>query len=364
MKTTGDSRRAARAPRSRRASASGRRAAQSGFSSATALTASKPLAHSATISTPGWPATILAHHRPRQRLVVDDHDRGASVIGHMRASSHRGVDSRAGSSRRQRHLDPPDAVRFAADMRAPCRRARAGAPARCAGRGRCRCRRGRSASHGILDDNRQRRRRALGAGCGPSPPSSTCATPCVTAFSTSGCSSSGGTRQASASSARRSSTCSRSPNRTCSIARKRRASASSRASGMRVARAERQALAEKVGEQQAHPPRRRRIRGRQRADRVQAVEEEVRIDLRAQRAQLRLARQHLQLQPAPLGVPRDCSNDASEVADRQRQQIEQEAEAEDQRGEPLEGRTARRALRPGVPAPRSSRARAAATRRC
>ena len=73
---------------------------------------------------------------------------------------------------------------------------------------------------------------------------------------------------------------------------------------MRSPAAEREALAKEVGEQQAHPARPRRIDRRQRADRVQAVEQEVRIDLRAQRSQLRLARQHLHLQPPALGLAR------------------------------------------------------------
>src|SRR6185295_14579748 len=67
---------------------------------------------------------------------------------------------------------------------------------------------------------------------------------------------------------------------------------------------ERQALAKELRHQKAHLARSRRVVADQRRDRVQAVEQEMRIELRAQRFQLGLARQHLQLQRAPLGVAR------------------------------------------------------------
>ena len=95
------------------------------------------------------------------------------------------------------------------------------------------------------------------------------------------------------------------------MARNRRASASSRGQRDPIARAERERLAQEVGEQQAHPPRRRGIGRRQRADRLQAVEQEMRIDLRAQRAQLGFPRQHLQLEAAPLGVARRVERGAA-----------------------------------------------------
>ena len=42
---------------------------------------------------------------------------------------------------------------------------------------------------------------------------------------------------------------------------------------------ERERLAQELGEQETHPPRRRRIRCGQRTNRVQAVEQEMRIEL-------------------------------------------------------------------------------------
>ena len=69
--------------------------------------------------------------------------------------------------------------------------------------------------------------------------------------------------------------------------------------------AEPQRFAEEVGQEQAHAARGRGIRRGQRADRVQAVEDEMRIDLRAQRPELRLARQQAQLD-ARVSASRDA----------------------------------------------------------
>ena len=128
--------------------------------------------------------------------------------------------------------------------------------------------------------------------------------PCVTAFSTSGCSSSGGSSPASASGA----------DGDLDVEPVAEADPLDRQEPLdqrQLARdgdarlaPERERLAQEVGEQQAHPPRRGRIDRRQRADRVQAVEQEVRVDLRAQRAQLGFAREHLHLQRAALGLAR------------------------------------------------------------
>ena len=96
---------------------------------------------------------------------------------------------------------------------------------------------------------------------------------------------------------------SRSPKRTRSIARKRSTSASSRSTRDPLLAAERERLAQEVRRAAGTSAAPRRIRRRQRADRVQAVEEKVRIDLRAQRAQLRFAREHLDLEAAALARP-------------------------------------------------------------
>ena len=71
--------------------------------------------------------------------------------------------------------------------------------------------------------------------------------------------------------------------------------------GNALLRAHAQRRAQELGQQQAHAPRRGRVAAGQRADRVQAVVEEVRIDLRPQRAQLGVAGEHLQLELLPLG---------------------------------------------------------------
>jgi hypothetical protein len=63
-------------------------------------------------------------------------------------------------------------------------------------------------------------------------------------------------------------------------------------------------LAEELREQDAHLPGAQGVDGHERADRVQAVEEEVRMDLRAQGAQLRLAGQDRQLHGVLLRTPR------------------------------------------------------------
>ena len=253
---------------------------------------------------------------------------------------------------------PPRARRRPVPPRTGARRrraARAAARARWRGRGRCRC--------GADAQDRTDSRRRSTASTVPRdaamrivPPSSTCAMPCVTAFSTIGCSRSGGTRQPSAPSDAIS-TWSRLPKRTCSISRNRPASASSRATRDAIARAEREAVAKEVGEQQAHPAGRRRIRRRQRADRVQAVEQEVRIDLRAQRSQLRFTRQHLHLQPPALGLARLLER-SEQVAHRERQQIQQQAEPEDQRGRRARRRRPRRGRRGVRRAPIQPRASA------
>ena len=70
----------------------------------------------------------------------------------------------------------------------------------------------------------------------------------------------------------------------------------------------------------------------ERADGVQAVEEEVWIDLRAQHPQLGFARKHLHLQRLSLRGPRMLDN-GDQIADRQRQQIQQHAERRVQRVE-------------------------------
>ena len=122
--------------------------------------------------------------------------------------------------------------------------------------------------------------------------------PWMTAFSTSGCSSSGGTGQSAAcGSVSRAIVQARSephlldgeePLGERPLIGKRNA----------AARPEAERVAQKIGEQQAHRPRGGGVGRGQRADRMQAVEDEVRIDLRAQRAQLGFAREQRLLERA------------------------------------------------------------------
>ena len=99
------------------------------------------------------------------------------------------------------------------------------------------------------------------------------------------------------------------------------------------------AAAEEVGQPQAHAPRAGRIGRGQGADRLEAVEEEVRVDLRAQGLELRLARQDLEAELARLGAAR-LIEDGEQV-------VQQAGEPEQQHpgggdGRELRGREARR----------------------
>jgi hypothetical protein len=74
--------------------------------------------------------------------------------------------------------------------------------------------------------------------------------------------------------------------------------------GDRLARAHGEAPPQEVGETHREPPRLLRLRRDERVDRVEAVEEEVGVDLGAQRAELGLARRDLELERPPLGLAR------------------------------------------------------------
>jgi len=140
--------------------------------------------------------------------------------------------------------------------------------------------------------------------------------PWVTAFSTSGWSRSGGTTQPRASSSARVACVRRSPKRTFSIDSSCSASASSCASGIasrdptvRLARRKSASLG---------------------VYRVEAVEQEVRMDLGAQRAQLGLARGDLGLERARLGHLRGAHRH-QQVGERGGEQEQPEAHAEQER---------------------------------
>ena len=87
--------------------------------------------------------------------------------------------------------------------------------------------------------------------------------------------------------------------------RKFDASAISSTRGIFCLRSQADALAEEIRQQQAHPSRARAIGGDERADGVEAIEEEMRIDLGSQRLELRLSSQNLVLQRKPLRFPGD-----------------------------------------------------------
>ena len=98
-----------------------------------------------------------------------------------------------------------------------------------------------------------------------------------------------------------------------------------------AARAEAKRVAQKIGEQEAHRARRGGIGRRERADRVQAVEDEVRIDLRAQRAQLGFAREQRLLERARFRLAGRLKRDEQVVAGR-REPVEQGADDEQAAG--------------------------------
>jgi hypothetical protein len=97
-----------------------------------------------------------------------------------------------------------------------------------------------------------------------------------------------------------------------------------------IAHADRERVAEKIRQEDAHPPCAGGVDRRQRADRIQAVVEEMRIELRAQRAQFGVARHDFELQLPPLGLPGEFERE-QQVMHRQRQQKQQHAGGEQQR---------------------------------
>ena len=179
--------------------------------------------------------------------------------------------------------------------------------------------------------------------------------PWVTAFSTSGWSSRGGTAQARAASSRRVSKVRREPNRTFSMARRLLGERQLLAERDAVARAHGEAAPQEVGEHDAGAARRLGLAPDERDDRVQAVEEEVGVELGAQRLQLGLARRDLELEALGLRPARALEGDEQVVHERGDQE-EEEAAAEEEGLEAREGRSRALARARGAeepePAPR------------
>ena len=99
--------------------------------------------------------------------------------------------------------------------------------------------------------------------------------------------------------------------------------------GHTLARAQSQAAPQKVREEDAHPARFLGPAADERVDGVQAVEQEVGVDLGAQGAQLRLARQDLETQGLGLGPARVLERD-EQVVQRRGEEEQEEAHAEEQ----------------------------------
>ncbi len=91
-----------------------------------------------------------------------------------------------------------------------------------------------------------------------------------------------------------------------------------------------QALAKKAGQLQRHATRRASVAGSERADRIEAIEQKVRIDLGAQHAQLGLLRHQHRFELAPLGAAGAHKFD-HHVVYRCRAAVQQYAQSDDQR---------------------------------
>ena len=270
--------------------------ARSGRSRSIAASASLPDAASATIDHVIERSQQRREERSRRPLIVRDHDAEAGVHETCLVEASSGaarysagmpdLDGRAGAGRaldRQRRrgavlaFEPPFDVAQADAARAP---AIAAPPRR--RRRRCRERRGRARAAWPADS-----RRAVTV---TSPPRRSGAIPCLTAFSTSGCSTSGGTRRA----AERGRHVDPHPQ---AIFEPGVLDIQVRLDQLQLA-AERRELAfrSQHAAQERGQPHQRRERARRRgldqvADGGERVEQEVRVDLGAQRPQLGLAGQ-------------------------------------------------------------------------
>ena len=130
------------------------------------------------------------------------------------------------------------------------------------------------------------------------------AMPCWIAFSTSGCRIRLGTRRLPAAGSISHFTCRRSPSRICSISTYPRTKASSSASGTSCNVGGLQHLPQQLAQAHDQLFGQFRIAVNQLGDRMQRVEEKMRIELAAQGLQLRLVQQRLELDRLQLPVAR------------------------------------------------------------
>ena len=282
---------------------------RSGFNSLTAFTAWKPLAHSPTTSMCGCAARCsrsTARARSSSSTMMTRNGAGSSVMTQppppVTAPRSQGMVTRT---------EYRSAASLDVQARPAHRSGRRAAGARSAGRSRSAAA-GRSASRGLS---------MVRTSVSPAwatlivivPPSSTFAIPCVTAFSTSGCSISGGTRHAPSAGSQSDAT--DEPRAEAHLLDVQVLQRQRHLVGQpdQVLAAEPAAAAQVVAQHDAHPAGGRRIGRRQRAHRVQRIEQEVRIDLRAQRPQFGFLRQHLRVQHLPFGLraTRECRSRCS-----------------------------------------------------
>jgi len=126
--------------------------------------------------------------------------------------------------------------------------------------------------------------------------------------------------------------------------------------------AQRQRAPEKVAQALAHASCALGIAADERVDRVQAVEQEVRVQLGTQRAQLGFARADLRLQHAPLGFVRGLEREEQVMADGA-QQVERDAGREHDREVAIHVGARQPGVEPAVERERPERAERGADRR-
>ena len=258
-----------------------------------------PSWHSATTSMSCCPSSSIREPLARERLVVGDYDaRGAVVARSCHADRRRSPAATAPSDRGSRCGRRGPARRRRS--RAGTRHRRGSRAGRACWRGRCRC----AAARAPRRSARRRRRgpRARGAPfwrrdaiCDRRQDRCAATTPCWIAFSTSGCRISRGTSASSVSGSMSKRTVRRSWKRVCSISRYFCRNSSSSCSGTRCGARAVEGEPQQVAQAADHPVGGIGAAVHQRRDRVERVEQEVRVQLRLQRPQPRLGQLRFEL---------------------------------------------------------------------